>query len=276
MRKRVIAKGNIHPSDYLRTLVTDTLPGDVPIVVSNDGFYQNMKPYSNARDHPDEFVRCLLSPSKSNRYTIPYRYSISRPGNTPRILSLMHPVSQLAVTDFYRQNDHLICYYARKSKASIRSPSKIGSLFFVRGARSEKNRFKSSGIDTVDIETAVSNPASYFSYRGYRRAFEFFNSSEYTRLEKSYQIMALADISKCFHSIYTHTMFWAIADRETAKDNTAAHTFSNEFDRLMQSSNFNETNGICIGAEVSRIFAELILSEVDKRVIINLYEKGKV
>lgn len=276
MRKRVVAKGNIHRSDHLRTLVTDTLPGDVPIVVSNDGFYRNMKPYSSSHEHPDEFVRSLLCPPKSTRYTIPYRYSISRPDNSPRLMSLMHPASQLAVSEFYRQNDHLICYYARKSKASIRSPQKIGSLFFVRGARSDKNRLKSSGIDTVEIETSVSNPASYFSYRGYRRAFEFFNSAEYTQLEKAYQTMALADISKCFHSIYTHTMFWAIADRETAKDNTNAYTFSNEFDRLMQSSNFNETNGICIGAEVSRIFAELLLSEADARIVENLKNKGKI
>lgn len=276
MRKRVVAKGNIHRSDYLRTLVTDTLPGDVPIIVSNDGFYKNLKPHGGAAAHPDEFVRRLLLPSNSVRYTVPYRYSISRPDNSPRILSLMHPASQLAVAEFYRHYDHLVCYYSRKSKASIRSPEKVGSLFFVRSARSDKNRLKNAGIDTVDIETSVSNPASYFSYRGYRRAFEFFNSPEYTRLEKAYQIMALADVSKCFHSIYTHTMFWAIADRETAKDNTSAQTFSNEFDRLMQSANFNETNGICVGSEVSRVFAELILSEVDKRVVLNLARKGKV
>lgn len=275
MRKRVVAKGNIHRSDYLRAIVTDTLPGDVPIIVSNDGFYKNLKLHSAGASHPDEFVRRLLLPSKAIRYTVPYRYSISRPDNSPRILSLMHPASQLAVAEFYRQYDHLVCYYSRKSKASIRSPEKVGSLFFVRGTRSDANRLKNAGIDTVDIETSVSNPASYFSYRGYRRAFEFFNSSEYTRLEKSYQIMALADVSKCFHSIYTHTMFWAIADRETAKDNTGAQTFSNDFDRLMQSANFNETNGICIGSEVSRVFAEIILSEVDKRVVLNLESKGK-
>lgn len=274
MRKRVVAKGNIHRSDHLRTIVTDTLPGDVPIIVSNDGFYRNLKLHTGGVSHFDEFVQRLLFPSKRLRYTVPYRYSISRPDNSPRILSLMHPASQLAVADFYKKYDHLICYYARKSKASIRSPEKVGSLFFVRGTRADTNRLKNAGIDTVDIETSVSNPASYFSYRGYRRAFEFFNSAEYTRLEKSYQTMALADISKCFHSIYTHTIFWAIADREAAKDNTNARTFSNEFDRLMQSANFNETNGICIGSEVSRVFAELILSEVDKRVVLNLGRQG--
>lgn len=276
MRKRVVAKGNIHRSDHLRTIVTDTLPGDVPIIVSNDGFYKNLKRCGGEASYPDDFVRRLLVPTKSFRYTVPYRYSLSRPDNSPRNLSLMHPASQLAVAQFYRQYGHLICYYSRKSDASIRSPEKVGSLFFVRGTRSDINRLKNASIDTVDIETSVSNPASYFSYRGYRRAFEFFNSPEYMRLEKSYQIMALADVSKCFHSIYTHTMFWAVADRETAKDNTSAKTFSNDFDRLMQSANFNETNGICIGSEVSRIFAELILSEVDKRIVLSLSAKGVV
>jgi len=86
--------------------------------------------------------------------------------------------------------------------------------------------------------------------------------------------MFFSDISKCFSSIYTHTLFWATADVLTAKDNTLAATFSNKFDRLMQSTNFNETNGICVGAEVSRVFAELILSEADREAIAILDSKG--
>jgi hypothetical protein len=259
MRKRIIAKGNIHKSDYLRALVTDTLPGDIPIIISNDGFYRNRKaaPHSNPDNH--DFVERLLSPARA--YTIPYRYSIIRPGGAPRRLSLMHPSGQIAVAELYRNSGHLICYHCRKSVASIRSPRKIGSLFFVRGSASEKNALKQASIDTVDIETALSNPASYFSYSGFDRAFKFFSSADYLRLEKRYTVMHFADISKCFSSIYTHTLFWATADIQTAKDNTNAITFSNSFDRLMQSVNFNETNGICVGAEVSRIFAEIILSE---------------
>jgi hypothetical protein len=87
------------------------------------------------------------------------------------------------------------------------------------------------------------------------------------RLEKRYAVMYMSVISKCFSSIYTHTLFWATADIPTAKDNTRSNNFSNKFDRLMQSMNYNETNGICIGAEVSRIFAEIILSSVDADVI---------
>jgi hypothetical protein len=271
MRKRVLAKGNIHKSDFLRALVTDTMPGDVPIIVSNDGFYLNLKAPS-ANPHHQEFVSRLLEADR--RYTVPYRYHIIRSGGASRKLSLIHPSGQLEIAKFYEDSGQLICYHCRKSKASIRSPRKVGSLFFVRGPLSEKNALKGSGIDTVDIETSVSNPASYFSYRGVDRAFKFFNSVDYTSLEKKYGVMCLADVSKCFNSIYTHTLFWATADIQTAKDNVMQATFSNRFDRLMQSVNFNETNGICIGAEVSRVFAELILSEIDRRCIKRLDADG--
>lgn len=272
MRKFLIAKGNLHKSDHMRALVTDTLPGDVPIVISNDGFYQNMKPTSLTNNPQRELVDKILR--EPGNYTIPYRYSILRSGNTPRRLSLMHPAGQLDVVALYQEFGELICYYCRKSDASIRSPRKIGSSFFVRGSISEKNKFKGSGVDTVQIESSVSNPASYFSYAGFDRAFKFFASADYMRLEKRYSIMHFADITKCFNSIYTHTLFWAVADTKTAKENVRSQTFSNRFDRLMQSVNYNETNGICIGAEVSRIFAEIILSDVDRSVILLLESKG--
>lgn len=272
MRKRVIAKGNLHESDYYRVLVTETLPGDVPIVVSNDGFYRNMRRIELSSPAYAETVRRILEPCKP--YTIPYRYNISRPSATPRRLGLMHPAAQSAVVEFYRTYAYLICYYARKSEASIRSPSKIASTFFIKSRISDANKLKSSGVDTTDIEHAVANPASFFAYRGYNRVYKFFNSPEYLRLERRYSVMLSADVSKCFHSLYTHTMFWATANVETAKDNVKARSFGNAFDKLMQSANYNETNGIVVGPEVSRVFAELILSDIDRRTISTLEMAG--
>jgi hypothetical protein len=274
MPKRIIEKGNIHHSDYLRVLVTDTMPGDIPIVVSNDGFYLNMKSISSGDQNRRQFVEKLLSADRP--YTIPYRYNILKSDGSPRRLSLTHPSSQMATVEFYKQYENLICYYCRKSSFSVRSPEKVGSLFFVRGSNAERNKVKGASIDTVDIENAVSNPASYFSYRGYKRAYEFFSSDDYVRLEKRYTVMHFADISKCFNSIYTHTLFWAVSDVQTAKDNTSVVGFSNAFDRLMQSMNFNETNGICVGAEVSRIFAEIILSEVDEKISAKLASRDLI
>jgi hypothetical protein len=272
MLKRLIAKGNIHGSDHYRALVTDTIPGDIPIIVSNDGFYKNMKAAAEHGPHQAELINYILNSKR--RYTIPYRFNIMRSSGVSRRLSLLHPSAQLGVVEMYRDFGHLICHYCRKSIASIRSPQKVASLFFVRGRSSNKNKLKGSSIDTVDIETTVSNPASYFAYKGEDRAYKFFQSTDYMRLEKRYAVMHFADIAKCFGSIYTHTLFWAVNDIRTAKENVSAATFSNAFDRLMQSMNYNETNGICVGPEVSRVFAEIILSEVDRRVVERLAERG--
>ena len=40
-------------------------------------------------------------------------------------------------------------------------------------------------------------------------------------------------------------------------------SFENKIDSLMRHTNFGETNGIIVGAEFSRIFAEIILQQID-------------
>jgi hypothetical protein len=47
-------------------------------------------------------------------------------------------------------------------------------------------------------------------------------------------------------------------------------TFAQAFDSLMQRANQNETHGIVIGPEISRIFAELLFQSVDQRAILRL------
>lgn len=44
-------------------------------------------------------------------------------------------------------------------------------------------------------------------------------------------------------------------------------TFAQEFDGVIRHGNHNETNGIPIGPEVSRIFAEILFQEIDRRVM---------
>lgn len=76
----------------------------------------------------------------------------------------------------------------------------------------------------------------------------------------------MGDVSKCFDSIYTHSVTWAVKDMPFAKRSIGAKSFGDQFDRLMQSMNYNETSGICIGPEVSRIFAETIFQRIDRDV----------
>lgn len=265
MRKTVIAKGNMRRADFMRAVVTDTLPEEVPIIFSNDGFYLNLNGARSVSSDVSDFVEKVVTSDR--HYTIPYRYRVVKDQASTRGLSLLHPAAQHRVAMFYQKHDSLISYYAKKSEVSLRTPYKVGSTYFIRGVNTAKNTRKATDIDTVSIEKSVSNPASYFSYSHIRRAHQFFDSTEYLRLEKKFSVFRALDVTKCFNSIYTHTMFWAVSTIDIAKNNTIASSFGNEFDRLMQFMNHNETNGICIGPECCRIFAEIILSRVDQDVL---------
>lgn len=64
-------------------------------------------------------------------------------------------------------------------------------------------------------------------------------------------------------------MAWAVYKKSYAKQNldSTKNTFAFKFDQLMQRINYNETNGIIIGPELSRIFAEIIMQATDREVI---------
>ena len=56
--------------------------------------------------------------------------------------------------------------------------------------------------------------------------------------------------------------------------NFAKTSFGAEFDKLMQNLNYQETHGIVIGPEFSRIFAEIILQRIDVELKNNLIKNG--
>ncbi len=93
----------------------------------------------------------------------------------------------------------------------------------------------------------------------------FFESYKYHRCEKKYDAMVQIDVSKCFDSIYTHSVAWSVfgKDQTRFRLEDSKSTFAGRFDQLMQNLNHRETNGIVIGPEFSRIFAEVILQSVD-------------
>lgn len=273
MAKSKYTRGNMHRADYARALVTDTLPAEVPIIFSNDGFYKNQKRRNLFSDDTKQILNCILNPLEKS-YSVPYRYRITKDETSTRRLSLLHPRSQIEICEFYRKYEELICYYNSQSKFSIRAPQKIGSSFFFTCGVSEKNKYKGAPIDTLQFEKRLRNPASFFSYDGYTRLHKFFDSSRFLRLEKKFSNMWFADVSKCFDSIYTHTLPWAVKDMPISKNSISYKTFGSSFDKLMQRQNYNETNGICIGPELSRIFAETIFQKIDNIVLLRAKNEG--
>ena len=126
------------------------------------------------------------------------------------------------------------------------------------------------GSDSLNI----SHASSYFAYNKYNFLYKFYESYEYHRIEKKFNFLMRFDISKCFDSIYTHSIAWAVKNKSFAKDNHNGVSFENKFDEIIRNSNHGETNGIIIGPETSRIFSEIILQRIDIDTISNLKQDG--
>jgi hypothetical protein len=93
-------------------------------------------------------------------------------------------------------------------------------------------------------------------------------------LEKRYNNLKTLDVSRCFDSIYTHSIAWALMGKSLAKESKSAATVAKAFDDLMMFVNHGETNGIVIGPEISRIFAEILFQAVDLSAIRKLESRN--
>lgn len=283
-----------------RVILSDVLPYEVPIIFSNRFFYKflienqvNLMPKTNdnskfklefnSQNKFSDQVKTileLLNPSKiDNRNldqiysrTIPFKFSIAHKNSDYRELAIIHPMNQIFVVQFYDKYKDLIQYYAGVSEFSLRAPYKVAKLGFYNDYYHFKNFDTNSYSTRIELKNQEEEHLkSFFTYKKYSNIYKFFESHEYQECEKKFDNLYQFDIQKCFDSIYTHSLAWALLNKETVKANLSiSETFANKFDVLMQNMNYGETNGILIGSEVSRIFAELLLQQVDRSVLYSL------
>jgi hypothetical protein len=84
----------------------------------------------------------------------------------------------------------------------------------------------------------------------------------------SYRIKT--DITNFYHSIYSHSLPWALVGHSEAKKKRDGTHWFNIIDRDVRTCQRNETKGITIGPATSSILSEIVLFPVDKA----LREKG--
>ena len=290
-----------------RSVLTDMLPFEVPPTFSNRGFYRFLKNNCIEIEQGqlrwicettdlDRTMRLLfgISPealietkvviewgktktrrsvpiSKCQMATIPYNFRVAH-NLDGRTLSVVHPRNQVAVASFYATHSALILYHTSVSEFSIRRPVSVSRYAYFKDKLHEERMDAVAGVEEEDRE--YEQLGSYFVYRKYRNIHRFFESHKYHRSEKKYDAMVQIDVSKCFDSIYTHSLPWAVLGKNQTKFSlkVSKDTFGGKFDALMQDLNHQETNGIVIGPEFSRIFAEIILQAVDAELITKLAE----
>lgn len=290
-----------------RAVLCDVLPYEVPIVFSNRYFYRFLCEYSvkavdnkiiwdRVDDVLDNLVRLVfaipagkainqcveegrgksyVSLEKRYIHTIPFNFTTTHKKDQLRQLSLMHPKAQLLIVDFYDQYKDLIVYYANRSRFSLRAPKKVAGCTYIDFRTQIERQDKEEGLVEIDGEN-YENLKSFFVYERFSNVFKFYESPEHLSSERDFQKLSKFDISSCFDNIYTHSISWAVYGKDFAKKhlNKTSGAFSGKFDSLMQRINYNETNGILIGPEVSRVFAEIILQAVDNEIERRITEKG--
>lgn len=260
----------INASDRARILLTELLPYEVPMLFSNEGFYLLV-----TQDRYQHFFGRIIDLSKAlgereRKYGIPFNYEIRKTieGDT-QILSVMHPYCQHSFIELYQKYDTLMLHLCSRSPFSLRRMNKVASSYYSETVVNTESAIKDSEFEVVaeEISTQTRYLKSYFKYQPIDLIYKFYEGNDFQRLEQRFNFMMEFDISKCFYHIYTHSIAWAIKDKETSKRNARTESFENTFDQLMQKSNYNETNGIVVGPEISRIFAEIILQKVDTNVL---------
>ena len=292
-----------------RAVLSDVLPYELPLTFSNRSFceflrenrveYRDEKIFWKQGDGAlDDIVRLLFGaePSasiltnpkatlgktlnencvtlKDGFDSIPFGYKILHKENEFRELTICHPRNQIQLVDIYDKYKELILYYCTISPFSIRRPVRVSKCVFHKDkVHSASSSIEIEGVEEFGMEYETLR--SFFVYKDYSHIFKFYESDKFHRCEKKYNKLLKLDISKCFDSIYTHSLAWALLGRRSVKASRASikkskETFGGRFDSFMQLTNYNETNGIIIGPEFSRFFAELILQSVDRAVCLEL------
>ena len=286
-----------------RVLFSDVLPYECPIIFSNRYLYRFLAKYlwigrfgkketqlkqTKRTDEKDAsaFAALLFGcyeqgkpisdlKHKNNALFYPYHFNIAHKTNKNRTLSIIHPYNQWQVVDFYEQYKYSILYLCNQSKYSLRKPHKVAQYFYYRDRLHRKLLGHQS--DKVELFfNEYENLKTYFSYKKYSNIYKFYEDYRYQRAEKKFKHLIKFDLQSCFDSIYTHTISWATAggaDKVKVLPGYHGSWVGDAFDNLMQSVNARETNGIVIGPEFSRIFAEIILQYIDQKVEQELFEE---
>ncbi|MEZ8205238.1 antiviral reverse transcriptase Drt3b [Vibrio splendidus] len=271
-------KVTIKKHDKNRFLLTEVLPYETPLFYSNVGFYYLLK---NESSLPSNIKDILIGDGKDT-YTS-YDYNIKKGEDGFRKISVPHPAMQYRMCDLIHSNAELVTYLCSKSNYSIRKPTRVASYYYNSDKKLHSNKkHKSLKDNDVEQQQSINEEdyseeqfsSSYFSYDGYTLLYKFYDSLKFQSLEKKYSHYLRFDVAKCFDSIYTHSISWAVKGKLFSKEHAGQYSFDDQFDKVIRNMNDGETNGIIIGPEFSRIFAEIILQKIDVEVNEILTQKG--
>jgi len=210
-----------------RVLLSETLPYELPLIFTNRGFYRylvkngieiNEDILYWSKTMPDgafALMKLMINVEDSvkkedgsvklcdKKHTIPFNYKIVHKPTKPRILSLIHPYSQVKMVAFYEKHRSMILHFTGKSKFSIRHPYDVACYFYYRDRL--HNKLLGRKVDSTEqFFNEYENLRTYFSYQEFSNIYKFYESYRFQRAEKKYQHLCRLDLQSCFDSIFRH------------------------------------------------------------------------
>jgi hypothetical protein len=173
------------------------------------------------------------------RTTLYGTFSVPRTTTTRRVMALPHPASQLALSRIMA--DHRSDIQAAIDSSNI-------TLYATTHDTQADRAF--SGLDFKS------------------------KARKESEILARYPVITKADIANFFHTIYSHSLPWAVLGKQTVKDiregkdkqakEALEQHWASQIDVAIQRGNSRETFGIPVGPDTSRIIAEILLAGVQK------------
>lgn len=96
----------------------------------------------------------------------------------------------------------------------------------------------------------------------------------HANIRSQFKFILKTDVSRFYHSIYTHSIAWACHTKEIAKSNHRNTLYGNLLDKVCRDAQDQQTIGLPIGPDSSLVIAELILSNIDRQLQLRGIKNG--
>jgi len=185
-----------------------------------------------------ESLTDVFDPSDGGRYRVTQSrrgklagFNASKRGQQRRLFAVPHPLFQHDAAIFFEKNWDVLSKVYDNSTGSASKP-----------------QFPVDGFRAVDIISQGKLPTIRLQTLARKR------------------FCLITDVSRCFPSIYTHAIPWALDGRTAAKADhreNSSNVRGNRLDFIVRQSQDGQTAGIPVGPDTSRLISELILSRID-------------
>lgn len=253
-----------------RVAISDILPYERPIFFTNRFFARFLKNYGvvckegrliatkNQCDGLDDMLSILGGIENVRRPS--FQYTIAKNcTDKGRKLTVIHPYHQVEMIEFYDRYKMVITDFCQRSNYSIRFPHKVAVV------QKKPKGFPKYLSDMTQENHPEESIKHFFAYKYYHNINDFYDDYRFLRAEKNYAFMEKTDLEHCFDNIkpelLSQAMFGCTMDKATGTMPSVFYKLNESYENKPVDG--NPGDGIVIGPEFSRIYAEIILQRVD-------------